>query len=425
MYDKIILLLLEIGFGVTFNIVGTISVSELLLIFTAFWYIKKGLFIQYPVLKTITRLYVGLLVSQVIAEYMVGNLLSNALKGFAVTIVSYLHFMFLFRYFIKDRKLIIYALIGMLIGGFIFGSPFEGNVNEVLEGQGAVFLKFYLAPLIINIVLLVSVYLKKRNISIFCIITGILFVILGARSSGISILLTGSFAYFVLFARGKINRNKFVGVTILVLLLGYGLYTVYVNGVLSDKITAGNSLQIKSLSNPYNPVNLLIMGRTETFVGWVAFMDEPLFGHGAWAIDKTRKYLALAFTLKDTEYRVEDLDIIPSHSVLIGSGMQNGILAFLFMGYILLFFIKKGFKSINKSDPYIIITLSFIISIIWNGLFSPSSHFRLTLPLFFSFLLSSAIINERKNRLIRRYLLMNKKDNNETRHIGVDSNIRK
>lgn len=404
MWIKFLIVLLEIGFGITFNIVGTISLSELALIITALWYIKRDMFVKYPILKTITWLYAGLLVSQVIAEYMVGNVLNNALKGFAVTTVSYLHFMFLFRYFVKDRKLIIYALIGMLAQSFIFGTTFEGNVDEVLEGQGAVFLKFYLAPLIINIVLLVAIYSKKRNISILCIVTGVLFVVLGARSSGISILLTGFIAYFILFARGKINRRIIIVITLFVAIFGYGLYAVYVNNVLSGKITAGNSLQLKQTSNPYNPINLLMMGRSEAFVGWIAFMDKPLFGHGAWAEDIGGKYHLLQANLTNSIYRDPELNIIPAHSVIIGAGMQNGIFAFAFMVSIFIFFIKNGIKSIQKKDPFLIIILYLIISLIWNGLFSPVSHFRLDMPLAFAFLLASGILNERRKIYFNRVM---------------------
>jgi len=424
MLDKIIILLLEIGFGITFNIVGTISMSELVLIGTAFVYIKMDLFVKHSILKTISWLYIGLLLSQILSEIVVGNEIANSLKGFAVTIVSYLHFIFLFSYFVKDRKLVIYAIIGMLLKSFIFGSEFDGDISEVVKGEGATFLKFYLVPIITNIVLLISIYAKKGRISLLCIFIGFLFIVLGARSGGLSILITGLLAYFIVFTKRRINEKKLLMITLLVGVVGYGLYTVYVKEVLSGKITAGNSMQLKATKNPYNPINLLVMGRTEMFVGWVAFMDEPWFGHGAWAKDTSKKYLALMMKMKDSESGESNLDIIPSHSVLVGSGMQNGILAFLFMGYILFFFVKKGFISVNKTDPYLIISISFIITTIWTGLFSPSSHFRLTLPLFFAFFVATSIINERKIRRRKKYLSINQIKKNEPRHIGVDSNIR-
>lgn len=153
-----------------------------------------------------------------------------------------------------------------------------------------------------------------------------------------------------------------------------------------------------------NPINLLVMGRTETFVGWVAFMDKPLFGHGAWVKDETGKYQSLMIKFKKSNQSVMGIGLIPSHSVLIGAGMQNGILAFIFMGSILILFLKNGIKSLNKNDPYLIIIISFIISIIWIGLFSPVSHFRLTLPLFFAFLLVSKVVNMRKVKLKKKIL---------------------
>jgi len=250
MLIKIFLILLEIGFGVNYNIIGTISISELALIVTAFGYIKKDLFLKYPILKTITWLYIGLLLSQILSEIAIGNSLSNSLKGYSVTIVSYLHFVFLFRYFIKDRKLILYAILGMIIKSLIFGYQHEVDISEVIEGEGAAYLKFYLAPLIINMVLIIAIFVKKRYVSLLCIGVGLSFVVLGARSSGVSILLTGFLAYFIVFFKRKIDQKMLLMITLFVGLVGYGLYVVYVNEVLSGKITAGNSLQLKETKNP-------------------------------------------------------------------------------------------------------------------------------------------------------------------------------
>jgi len=408
MLNKIIIFLLEIGFCIKFNIVGTISLSELVLIGTSFWYVKKDLFIKYPILKTITWLYIGLLLSQILSEIVIGNIFSNSLKGYAVTIVSYLHFIFLFSLFVKNRKYIIYAIIGILVSNFLFGSQFEGDVSEVVNGEGATFLKFYLAPLIINILLLISILTKKRIITLLCIFIGLAFMILGARNSGLSIFLTGTIAYSILFIlKRKIDKNRLVIMVLITSIVGYGMYIVYVNNVLDGKIVAGNSSQLKNAKNPYNPVNLLLLGRTETFVGWLAFMDKPFFGHGAWAIDSTGKYRILAFKLIDGTYRESNrIDLIPCHSVLIGSGMQNGILAFWFMGSIFILIIKIGIKTLNKNDFYLIINIYSIVFILWNGLFSPVSHFRLSLPLYFAFLMASYFINEKKAKRRRNYLMI-------------------
>jgi hypothetical protein len=413
MRNKIIILLLEIGFGISFNLVGAISVSEIVLIITAFWYIKRELYTRYKVLRPISYLYIGLLLSQVVSEMLIGNEFSNAIKGFAITIMSYLHFIFLFSFFVKDRKLIIYVIIGFLAKRFIFGSEFEGDVSEVLEGEGATFLKFYLAPVIGNIVLLLSIYVNKKDVAITCLAIGIGFIILGARSGGLSLFLTGLISYMILFLKLKLNKVQIFSIVFFACIFGYGLYYIYAQNILDGKITAGNSQQLKEADNPYNPINLLMVGRTEAFVGWVAFMDKPFFGHGAWANDKTEKYRVLVSDLKKEEYNrakaAQGIDIIPSHSIIIGAGMQNGILAFIFMLSILIFCLKKGIRSIDRSDPYVLILVSFLISEVWVALFSPNSHFRLTLPLYFAFFLASFIVNEKKKRLTEMLLIIKEK----------------
>ncbi|MBP1641183.1 MAG: hypothetical protein H6Q17_2766 [Bacteroidetes bacterium] len=399
MFDKILIFCLEIGFGITFNIIGTISLSEIFLLGATALYIKRDLFVQYAALKKITWLYIGLLASQIVSELIIRNTLSNSLKGFAVTIVSYLHFVFLFSCFVKDRKLVIYAILGFVFKEFIFSSDVgESDLTEVVDGEGAMYLKFYLAPLLINIALFISIFISKKTASVMCLLLGLSFIVLGARSSGVMILLAGLIGFIVIHTKKKVNLKTTVAISLITILVGYGLFVVYVNNVLNDRITAGNSAQLKEASNPYNPINLLIMGRTEIFIGWMAFMDKPLFGNGAWATDVTGKYTALytVFRNGDSGDTSNEMGIIPCHSVLVGVGMQNGIFAFLCMGAILLFFIKRGLLSFDKNDPYLFLIVYFLMSIFWNGVFSPVSHFRLTLPLWFAFIFSSSV-NHKKN----------------------------
>src|SRR5690606_18392641 len=257
-------------------------------------------------------------------------------------------------FFIKNRLLIVYALIGMLAKQLIFGTEFEGSVGEVLDGEGATFLKFYVAPIVTNGLLLISVFLPKKNIVLLFFLVGLAFIILGARSSGLIIVITALITFIILFGRSKINKTGILIISFITIFLSYGLYILYVNRVLEGSITSGNSAQLKEASNPYNPINLLVMGRTETFVGWVAFMDEPWFGHGAWAKDATGKYRMLIFKIRDTDYREIDLDVIPAHSVLIGTGMQNGIFALFFMVCILIYFLKFCPPLLNKRNKLLL-----------------------------------------------------------------------
>ncbi|MDR1895707.1 MAG: hypothetical protein LBR10_02835 [Prevotellaceae bacterium] len=397
--NGILLFLFELGFALQFNIVGTISLSELFLIVFSVFIINKKLFRNYPDLKKITLLYIGLLGAQIVSEVVVHNTLNNSLKGIAVTVVSYLHFIFLFRYFIRDRKYILYTITGAILCKFILGSQTEGSIAGTLTGEDIGLLKFYIAPAVINIVLVFSAFIKRKRISLIAIFTGGVLVILGTRSSGATLVLTGMVTYVIVSGKYVIRKKQLLRIAIVTVILGYGLYTIYVNEVLSGNITSGNSGQLLEIENPYNPIVLLETGRTEVFVGFIAFMDKFWFGHGAWALDETGKYhlLMALYKNKDVDTNFEYDDIIPAHSVLIGSGMYNGIFAFIFMLTIFIFFIKRGFKSLSKHDPYVMIVVSFLISLIWNGLFSPTSHFRISMPLYFATFLATYLINTKHN----------------------------
>jgi hypothetical protein len=398
MLDKILIILLEIGFGIKFNIVGTISLSEMALILTSFFFVKQYYFRRFPIVLTITWLYLALLLAQILSEILLHNIMANALKGYAITIVSYLHFFFLMTRFIKDRKLMIFALIGMLVNQLIFGGEFEGDLAEVVEGEGVRYLKFYLAPFITQVILILSIYFRKQTISIICMFFGIAFIVLGARSSGLMIFITGAFVYFLVFNQRKLNRKNILRTLSVLLVFGYGAYAIYVTNVLNGKIKAGNSDQLYRAEHPYNPINLLLIGRSEVFVGWIAFMDSPWIGHGAWADDVGQKYHTIQESISKTEYFNEDINVIPAHSVLIGKGMENGVVAFVLMGAILYLFLSKGFYGIGKRDPYIFIIVFSVMYILWHGLFSPISSFRLTLPPYFAFLLVSALLKENFHR---------------------------
>lgn len=400
--NNILILLFEIGFGLKFNLGGEISLSEIFLIFFVLFNINKlQLFYRNKDFKIITNLYLLLLISQVISEIVVGNDTLNSVKMFALTIMSYFHFFFLFSYFIRNRKLILFALAGFVIRSLVFKSDFEADsIDSILSGEAAAFVKFYLSQIIVYSLLIFSVFYKnKKNMSFIVMFFGFLLVVLGARSAGAIFMLSGVL-YFLILTRKKINFRQVLTNITLVLIFGYSLYFVYVNQVLSGTITSGNAYQITRLENPYNPFNLFVYGRTEVFVGIEAFLDKFWFGHGAWARDTTLKYYSMMFDLRDDVYKEysKDYFLIPSHSVIIGAGVSNGVFSLFFMSLILFQFIRRGFNSLTNKNIYLLILIYISIELIWHSLFSPLAHFRITFPLIFAFILSSYLVNNRTRK---------------------------
>lgn len=436
-YSKwIIILLFELGFGIKLNLIGVISVSELfLLIFVPLFVLPKVKWNEAVGVKQVTMAYSALLGFQILSEFMVGNNLSSALKGIAITVVSYLHFMFLIYYLARLKLLILVLVVAQMARAVVFGTDIEEqSIEDVMSGEGATYLKFYISPIVISFSLAMSMIFKYKNFALLHSLLGIVLIVLGSRSSGGIALATGLVTY--MFEHRVLTYNKKFIVMSLVLgcMIGYAFYVYYVNRVLYGEITSGNSRQVFLCSNPYNPLELLMAGRSEVWIGWQAFMDNFWFGHGAWAYDSTGRYQRMMIALHGelstfTRSQVSYHFLIPSHSVLIGSGMMNGVFAFLSMGVIVVYFLRKGVLSfIHCDDRYKLVLVNSVISLFWTAMFSPQSHFRLTMPVAFAiiFVLSASVANKkaveaRRSMAVRYAAFRAVKDRvlpRKTRHIG-------
>lgn len=389
--NKILFFLFGIGFAIKLNIVGSISLSELFLIVAAPFYVFKINW-KDKELFTVLTLYASLFLFQLISELVVENSFVSAVKGLAITVVSFLHFSFLYRYLRKDLSLLPVLVISLAFSQLITGPEeilkgAQFSVEDLTENIGSKLLKFYLAPIIINILLFFSLATRWRKFAFVLLAVGIVFILLGARSSGLILFLTGLIALAIeISPRWFTSWNLLKGFSVIAL-IGYSLYCLYASLVLTGKIDTGNSAQLLRCDNPYNPFELVLRGRAETWVGWQAFMDRFFFGHGAWAHDYSGYYLRMLSKvqqLNGTSVIVgEDTYLIPAHSVIVGIGTSNGFFAFLAMAILICFFVKRGLTSLSKiPSKYRIVFLSFLSSLMWNAMFSPAAHFRQTLPIY-------------------------------------------
>ena len=384
--NRILVLLFEVFYGFTFNIVGTISISEIFVVIYTSVHLMTDKILRNSDFKKVGYLYLCLLFSQVISEIIVGNTLENSLKGIAVTIVSFCHFYFLLRLFFQDKKIILWVIAGLVLKSIFFGR--EGDFVDSMEGEDAIYLKFYVAPLISNVLLFLSFWIRKKYISeVLFVLFGIFFIVAGARSMGLILFLSGIAS--ILLVKKIAIKNIWSSVC-LFFAIGYFSYVVYVDGVLSGSISSGNNVQLLNVSdNKYNPVNLLLAGRSEVYVGLMAFLDEPLYGHGAWAkdSDKNHKYSIMMAKMHGDKYTTYSPNaIIPSHSIIIGYAMYNGVFALLFFLFIISIFLKYGYICIQSNIHGPLIIVFFMISMIWVSFCSPIAHFRFDIPLYMSFI---------------------------------------
>ncbi len=379
-----------IGNIINLQIIGTLTLTDLLIFILFIIQLIRG-----KVYKTIcserafqyiTKLYITLFFIQFFTEILVNNEINNMLKGLAVTVFSFIKIPILWSIIIKEKNNILWLFLFTCIVNFLaIDNEDAVTAADVMSGESFSFFKFKIAPLIGEALVILTLIRKRSYDFILFIIAGIFCIVLGARSTGLMIFLTGATAFFFINNK-KIEKKVLIKWSIIGSIVCYGLFVVYVNAVLSGDIIGGNSsFQIRNARNPYNPLYVLLSGRTESPASIAAIADSPIIGWGAWAEDPNLKYHIIQMQFQDEKLDPSwgEVNIIPAHSVVLQTGVNNGIFAMIVIFMIIYFFIKKGAISLNKNNPYLYLVLYCIFQLIWNGLFSPLNHFRASFPIYF------------------------------------------
>jgi O-antigen ligase len=367
--------------GLTIDFVGRLVMAELIALFVVPFKLKS-LFQTYPVLKKITFIYLLLLLSLMFSDIINSISSLDYLRGWACIIFSYISFCFLLSQI--NNKSVVFFLLFYALSVSLFG---EEEIDLIYMNESSNYFKSRIAPLLSQIVLLLAYLLYKanRNIPVFIFLGyGLLSIILGARSGSLPFFL-GALLLFVKMKNIKLSGIRIFSVGIFVSIIFYAGYCVYVSQVLDGSITSGNSQQVQSVKNPYNPFELLTEGRKETFVAYDAILKKPLLGYGSWAkIENYQSILPLYVIL----FREEG--IIPAHSVILGAWLWAGIIGFIsiiLLYWVLLKLFWKSYKNRNTNIRISILLVPMAISMVWNALFSPFGHLRQTLPIHAAFII--------------------------------------
>ena len=340
------------------------------------------------------------------------------IKGLLITISGLMHFLFYYFVFRRDVSLIKWAILGLFIADFLFI-----DVLAVRAGDEYGMWKFHTYPHIVTGCVLVYVWLCDKKwvlklSSILLILIGLLGLFTGSRSAGLIPLISGLFAMVILSRKNRVYPNQIIKyVTISVVVL-YAVYAfVYVPNVLNGKIEGGNTLQLKRTENPYNPINLLMIGRTDAIIPFVAFADKPITGWGYMTEDPNKKYHAMLMRMANRSERNRIMSFreekyIPGHSVIGYYACSYGIVAFIALILLLFKTWKYVILSIVNCDKYLLYRLYGVISITWHFLFSPMSHFKWLETSIMSIVLVMSLT------AIKDYI------NYESKNISNNSNIR-
>lgn len=390
MYNKIKIALYALLSTVNVSIVGSMRISEvLLLIWAPFVYDKRD-FSTYPYLRKIAMALLLLLFFQVVTDMIVGTAPADYFRGWASILVSLISFIVLFKLFNSYEAIVLYVLMIMIKNIFY--------TDDIVDSDMSYF-KFKMVPILSSFVYLLAAYFYRRgNVkAVLGVLMGysITCVSFDSRSTAVVFFLSAIIIYFF-NSKMVITRSKIIIFSVLALVIFQFTYMFYVDAVMDNQFGGDHARgQMQRLENPYNPFELLMTGRGETFAAATAISDAPLLGHGSWAKDHTLKYYQILLMFHDEELNLEKAyakdQLIPSHSILMGAWINCGVGGFLAVLLLFFFLMKMGFYMIRNAQSvalYPVIVLM-TIGLIWTFAFSPFQHLRFSVPATGAILLST------------------------------------
>jgi len=385
---------LLLGYGLfryaNLHIVGRLPVSDLLMMCALPIFSSRRL-LREPMFLRLALGFSLLLIGQVLSDYVNATVPSDYLRGWALIVVSFLVTAVLIDCLIKDLSALLFYLIGLAFLYALFINPLALEISQTDSN----YFKIRYVPFCNVLILLAgwALYKVKLKHAAYLLIAvyAVACFYLDARANGLIFLMS----FVLLIGRSVLTRKRSANKIIMLLLvigLGSLAYIGYVNAVLDGKIGGRNAqTQISAAKNPFNPFELLLIGRADAFALVLAISDKPFLGHGSWGKDPEGKYTKrIVLRSNDLEYSGDDPGYIRAHSVILGFWAYAGLLGF-FGVCVIYYFCFQLFKRIyfhaqDSGTLFIIVILS--ADALWAAFFSPIQILRTSLPILIALLLS-------------------------------------
>jgi hypothetical protein len=378
--SNIILILYWLLSKVTFNLIGQLILSELFSVILFPFYSVKKLFNKYNGLKSLVLGFGGLLFFQIISDIINHSTFNDFSRGWSAIIFSCLSFITLSRMISIENNGVLFSLFSIFFINVAFG---RGDMDLKLIAADSNYFKVRYTPFLNPFFLIVSYFLYKyRNYLctvIWFLLLGFIYFYFDARSNGLFYFFTG----LILFLRHQRVDISLKILSILILLAGVVcLYLLYVYAVLNFNFGGKNAFsQLSQSPNPYNPIWLLVRGRSEVIILFRTIYDNPIFGCGSWGKDTYGLYSSFAADLFGLKAQASRFSINP-HSIIFGywafAGF-GGLVSILFIYFCLFKMYLKIYKS-NLTIFFFPIVTYFFCEMNWMFFFSPIGEMRVSFP---------------------------------------------
>lgn len=384
MFLKIFAFILGLTVTYRFNLVGQISISEVLIFSTALLVIGRRLpVLGLPFVKSIALLGVLWLLSQIFSDIIVNQSpRGNYLRGWANIIMIIGSFVFFLCLFIDDTTRLLWFIAGLIPAGLYRAFVVRDTPAPMGIAAHDEFWNLWVQPWAQPAMLLTAALLWRRS-NLMAIVAMVLYgcfaIVGGARAHGMVFILAGAISLYVsrssrLGVRATTMftvRAAFIVIPIMLI-----LFFAYVNLGLRGNLGPKTQSQLQALSQPYNPINVVMGARGQFYISGVAVADKPLFGHGSWA--PAGKYAVLYREVTGSNLSI---DLIPAHSTIFIAWIYAGILGAVFWVWVFIITYRMVYRSPTFAwDMFVPILCFLFAASMWNFLFSPFGFARFTWP---------------------------------------------
>lgn len=387
-FDPLALFLLPLGLAVSFQVVGELLLSDILVVLVFLRLLARGrITLHQPGLRPLLLL-LALWCAGAVASDMVNNSApDDLLRGWSKLALFALYLVVLFTLVGGSRRRLAVAFVGLAlsqilktdVGAFVLADAPMRTAWKYGAGFGVTVL----------LSLLVSRALRQRRAGAFAALAlAPLHLALGARSLFLLTVLAGLASGGSRVVRAP-RRRVFAVLAAGVVALGGGLAGYAAYDTLTRNGTFGEAARAKHVSQAATGPSLLLAARSEHLISLRAIADAPLLGHGSWAEDRGYRLLYARLREQRGETISWESDYlasssrIPSHSMLLGAMVDHGVLAAPFWVFVLVLALRAMSGGTFGPRPAAFFETMAVAVLIWDLFFSPfGAARRLSVALF-------------------------------------------
>lgn len=352
------------------------------------WALKK-----YRALRKILFIYLFWAIAIVISDLVNETAIFDSLRNLATLIIGAGGIVFVLTALSKQPSALLFFLGAMAITKGILGEPLYGdafsNLSLSLESlqNHTNFFKVRIDPFLTPAFLLIACLIGRKSLALAAAIfiaASLVYFSLDARSSGLTFFLSGSILVMINYGfRPRPGQIAAAGVALA--MVGYGAYLAYAHYTLTQNPYSQSGRQLQFVQNPYNPFDLLRIGRSEWVVMPTAISERPLFGWGSWAVDKDRKFAYLRAEriggYNGAELTNQQGQIyIPAHSLIGSAWLWSGLLGFIAAAALLRIIFALSLQALLVRSIILPAAVFLTIQLFWHFFFSPPQVVRLFFP---------------------------------------------